>query len=194
MALIAISGGIGSGKSVVAKILSVKGYPVYDCDSRAKQIMDCDEAIHSSLCEYLHPRAVVESVIDRKLISEIVFKDAEKLKTLNAIVHKAVFRDMRNWRKANEPTSKSIVFVESAILRSSGLIDMVDEEWRVYAPLDVRIERVMSRSAISREQILERIKSQKIDEDTKPSSGVPLSFIDNSPDVAILPQIYSLLK
>ena len=77
--LTAITGGIGSGKSVVSQILRILGYPVYDCDSRARTIMDSDCGIHRSLCEQIHPQAVTGGIVDRQLISSIVFNDTEAL-------------------------------------------------------------------------------------------------------------------
>ncbi|MDE6436166.1 MAG: dephospho-CoA kinase, partial [Muribaculaceae bacterium] len=88
--LIAITGGIGSGKSVVSRVLRAMGYPVYDCDSQAKAIMDADAEIHRRLCSEIDAAVVTDGVIDRKRLAEIVFNDKAKLAVLNAIVHSAV--------------------------------------------------------------------------------------------------------
>lgn len=185
--LVGLSGVIGSGKSVVAGILRVMGYPVYDCDAEAGKIMECDVTIHHRLCEHIHPDAVSAGRINRKLISEIVFNDKEALRTLNSIVHKAVFDDVKRWARGG-----SLKFVESAILHSSGLIDYVDAEWCVTAPVDVRVERVMKRSALRREDVLARIRSQASEEELRGAGrhAVPVSYIDNSPETALLPQIH----
>ena len=185
--LIGIAGGIGSGKSVVSRILYVMGYPVYDCDSRAKAIMDADPAIHRSLREQIHELAVVEGIVDRRLISEIVFSDSQALARLNSIVHSAVFRDLEHWCRAQ---SASKLFVESAIFVSSGLIDRVDDVWEVTAPVELRIERVVKRNGISPEQVAARIESQRAEQ----LNSFDCKHIVNDGVAALLPQIHNLLR
>lgn len=187
--LIALTGGIGSGKSVVSKILLAMGYPVYDCDSMAKQIMDADLDIHTRLCEEIHPQSVVEGVIDRALISKIVFEDKAALARLNAIVHSAVKAHLNRWVVSRQTNGAKKVFVETAILIQSGLIDMVDDIWEVFAPIEVRIERVKKRNGLSNSQICARIESQK----SESLEGVVHKTIYNSPEDALLPQIVALL-
>lgn len=187
--LIALTGGIGSGKSVVSKILLAMGYPVYDCDSMAKQIMDADLDIHARLCEEIHPQSVVAGVIDRALISKIVFEDKAALARLNAIVHSAVKADLNRWVASRQTSGAKKVFVETAILIQSGLIDRVDDIWEVFAPIDVRIERVKKRNGLSESQIRARIESQK----SESLEGIAHKTICNSPEDALLPQIVALL-
>lgn len=187
--LIALTGGIGSGKSVVSKILLAMGYPVYDCDSMAKQIMDADLDIHTRLCEEIHPQSVVEGVIDRALISKIVFEDKAALARLNAIVHSAVKAHLNRWVASRQTSGAKKVFVETAILIQSGLIDRVDDIWEVFAPIDVRIERVKKRNGMSESQIRARIESQK----SESLEGIAHKTIYNSPEDALLPQIVALL-
>lgn len=150
--LTAITGGIGSGKSVVSRVLRILGYPVYDCDSAAKSLMDADEEIKRRLIDEIDSLAVVDGVIDRRRIAEVVFADAEKLAALNAIVHAAVREDIASWVFSQDSDR---LFVETAILYESGLNRMVDAEWRVESPLELRIERTMRRSALSRSQVEE---------------------------------------
>ena len=90
MKTIAITGGIGAGKSVVSTILRLMGYYVFDCDTEAKAIMDGSDAIKTALVTHIHEKAVVDGVIDRRLIAGVVFSDAAKLDKLNAIIHEAV--------------------------------------------------------------------------------------------------------
>lgn len=187
--LIALTGGIGSGKSVVSKILLAMSYPVYDCDSMAKQIMDADLDIHARLCEEIHPQSVVAGVIDRALISKIVFEDKAALARLNAIVHSAVKADLNRWVASRQASGAKKVFVETAILIQSGLIDRVDDIWEVSAPIDVRIERVKKRNGLSEDQIRARIESQK----SESLEGVAHKTICNSPEDALLPQIVAML-
>lgn len=188
--LVAVAGGIGAGKSVVSRILRVMGYGVYDCDSHAKAIMDTDKAIHARLVETIHPQCVVDGIIDRSLISKIVFSDSAALASLNSIVHAAVKADLSAWRQSREQHGERLMFVESAILRSSGLIDIVDDIWEVTAPLDVRIERVGRRSGLTEAQIRGRIAAQA----SENLDDVSHSEIVNAPSRAILPQIHRLLE
>lgn len=185
--LIAISGGIGCGKSVVASVLRRMSYPVYDCDSRAKALMDCDNEILLRLSTEIHPDVVVDGVIDRRLLSEIVFSDSSKLAILNTIVHGAVKADLQQWVEARD---EPFLFVETAILYQSGLDQIVDEVWEVIAPLETRIERVMKRNGCSASDVKARISSQ--------SAPLGISHgrvfeIANDGFVPVLPQIESLL-
>ncbi|MDE6120629.1 MAG: dephospho-CoA kinase [Muribaculaceae bacterium] len=156
--LIAITGGIGSGKSVVSQVLRVLGYDVFDSDSEAKALMDADQAIHRRLCEEIDSRIVSKGVIDRRLLASIVFADEAKLGVLNSIVHSSVKQRLADWHSRHS----SAAFVETAILYESGLNAMVDREWRVESPLALRIERTMKRSNLSREEVEARIASQSV--------------------------------
>ena len=112
--LIAITGGIGSGKSIISDILRAMGHKVYDYDTRAKALMDTDESIKNDLIDLISIDAVRnDRTIDRKLLSEIVFNDPDALSRLNSIVHKAVRADLRRWR---DTSSDKTVWVETAIL------------------------------------------------------------------------------
>lgn len=188
--LIAITGGIGSGKSVVSRILRAYGYPVYDCDTEAKHLMDNDGTIKRRLCERISPEAVrPDGSIDRPLISKIVFADRTRLEALNAIVHSAVRAHLRQWV---DHAPDGPVFIETAILYESGLNEDVDAEWRVVAPDELRIERTMARNGLSRDQVLARMRAQQ----TKAAPHAihpPLFTIDNDLSTPLLPQIDTLL-
>lgn len=186
--LIAITGGIGSGKSVISDILRAMGHKVYDCDTRAKALMDTDESIKDDLINLISIDAVrSDRTIDRKLLSEIVFNDPDALSRLNSIVHKAVRADLRRWR---DTSSDKTVWVETAILYVSRLDREVDEVWEVTAPTELRVQRVMKRNSMSREQVLARISSQS----TTAAQLHPLTkTIVNDGVEPVLPQLLSLL-
>lgn len=186
--LIAITGGIGAGKSVVSRVLMAMGYEVYDCDSRARQIMDLDADIVRRIGAEIDPSVIVNGIIDRVKLSGIVFSDPVMLEILNRIVHGAVRADLAAWR--NERT-KAISFVETAILYESALDKMVDAVWNVTAPVDLRVARVMTRSQIDREAVLARISAQ---ESTVVESPHPLIVtLSNDGINPLLPQIESSL-
>lgn len=186
-ALIAITGGIGSGKSVVSRVLRAMGYPVFDCDSEAKAIMDADTGIHRRLCQEIHPAVVTDGLIDRRLLGEIVFNDSTRLAALNSIVHTAVKAHLAHWSESQSGPA----FVETAILFESGLNASVDAEWRVESPLELRIERVMKRNGLTREQVEARIASQSRQPENPPLP--PRTVLVNDLTTALLPQIRSAL-
>jgi len=190
MKLTAITGGIGAGKSVVSHILAAMGYKVFDCDSQAKSIMDNDREIKAKLKCEIHPEAVDDKGrINRAKISGIVFSDAEKLNTLNKIVHTAVVNAVKDW-SSNETNKDDHLFVETAILYQSGLDKIVDDVLEVVAPDEVRIKRVMKRNALSRQDVIARIKSQTF---TPQNRHKVEHDIINDGHTALLPQILDYL-
>lgn len=187
--LIAICGGIGSGKSVVCRIVAAMGHEVYDCDSRAKEIMDCSAEIKNAIACRVHREAIApDGSIDRRRLGEIVFSDAEALARLNSIVHAAVREDLALWA-ARRPGK--LLFVETAILYQSGLDAMVDEVWDVEAPPELRLERVMARNGLDAEAVKARIEAQ---DSYRPAQPHPqTTVIVNDGCVPLLPQLEKLL-
>ncbi len=187
--IIAISGGIGSGKSVVCNILRAMGWQIYDCDSRAKALMDSSQEIKRRLKEDIDDSVISTSgAIDRKLLSNIVFNNTDKLAILNSIVHQSVREDIAS---CISETSDQFFFIETAILYQSGIDRMVDAVWEVTAPEDIRIRRVMRRNRCTAEEVSARINSQIfLPETTHPAT----SYIINDDIHPVLPQIETLMK
>lgn len=158
MKLVAITGGIGSGKSIVSRVLNIMGYRVYDCDSRAKALMQNSQTIHASLIANFGNEIIENGKINSQQLAAIVFNTPEALQKLNAIVHPEVRNDIRNW--ANRHKDENILFVETAILRESNMESMFDLVIKVTAPTEIRIARVMKRNAISQEEVQKRIENQ----------------------------------
>ena len=185
--LIAITGGIGSGKSIVSRIVRAMGYPVYDCDERARALMDCSDDIKDAIAEHIDPSCITECrTIDRAALASAVFSSAEKLATLNGIVHGAVKEHLSAW-SIHPERETATCFVETAIRYHSG----IDEVWQVDAPRDLRIERVMKRNGMSHSQVTSRIDSQ---DSYIPATLHPCThLIINDGDTAVLPQVESLL-
>lgn len=204
--LIAIAGGIGSGKSVVCHILEAMGYAVYDCDSRAKQIMDSDRSMKLRIAEEVCADAIQmqdtdNPVIDRKILAKTVFgNDCARMK-LNAIVHEAVKCDIRFWATLHSEGKNSArpLFIETAILRESGLDKMVDEVWVVTAPAEIRIMRAMQRDNASRSDIEARVHAQNphsvpLQQATADGNCSPrLEEIRNDGNTSVLSRILTLL-
>ena len=189
MKVIALTGGIGSGKSVVSSILRIMGYVVYDCDSQAKKVMDSSEKIKRGLLDAFGYDCVdKDGLINRKYLGKVVFDNPKALSTLNGIVHSEVHKDLQEWTRIKKEEGNSYVFVETAILKESNLKDMIDLEWNVYAPIGLRIQRVMKRNNLSEVDVRARIKSQSSTDDMTEFS------IINDGVTAILPQIERNLK
>lgn len=187
MKTVAIAGGIGSGKSVVSQLLRVMGYPVYDCDSRAKVLMDTDAVLKNRLMETFGSAAVVDGIINRPYIAEVVFKETRMLNLLNSIVHPAVVADFEQWaaRQASD-----LVFVETAILQESGLDAVVDVVWEVTADEQCRIRRVMARNGLSEQVVRSRMASQRGIKEL----ALPIERIDNNGQQSVLAQVSKLVK
>lgn len=190
MKTIGITGGIGSGKSVVSRILRLRGCLVYDCDAEAKRIMDESAevlaALNGRFGEEVCPKG---GPIDRKRLAQFVFGSDEERLWLNSLVHRLVREDIMRWRQMAAYTGKEKCFVESAIMASSGLSALCNEIWIVTASEDVRISRVGFRDGIDIDSIRRRIKSQEDEEKLLWDSGVPIRLISNNPEDSLLFEI-----
>lgn len=188
--VIGITGGIGSGKSIVSRILRCKGYKVYDCDSRAKTLMDSSQHLCNLIAQELGDECVTaEGLLNRKVIASIVFGNSEKLLWLNAQVHGLVRQDIEDWI-AN--SSETLLFVESAILKSSGLWEMCDEIWLVDAPISLSLQRACGRDKSEEEHVLKRMEAQKHEFD---GFGMKIvHVIKNGTDDELLEQLIELIE
>lgn len=195
--LIGIAGGIGSGKSYVSRILRCLGYPVYDCDIEARRIMDSSCAMRDSICVRFGDGCLLPGGgLDRRAIAARIFDDDEARLWLNALVHGAVREDVGQWKRNNPSPLHGLLFVESAILSTSGLADMCSSIWLVTTPEEVRISRVETRSGLARGQILARMASQKEEEDMleRKSGACPVRLICNDGVRPLLREVEKLLK
>ena len=186
---IGITGGIGSGKSVVSRILQSMGIPVYDCDTEARRIMGGDPVVHDRLVEHFGEQCYSAAYgLDRKYLAGCIFGNAENLRLVNSIVHPRVKDDFLGWcSNAQVP----VVAVESAILFESGFADTVDIIVCVYADREVCITRACRRSSISREDVEQRIAKQLPVSNLIEKSDYSIC---NNPGTPLLPQIDNLLK
>jgi dephospho-CoA kinase len=159
---IGITGGIGSGKSVVCRIFAILGIPVFGADLEARRIIDHDPEIREALSQLLGREIFPASgVTDRKKMAVAIFNNRELLHKVNSIVHPAVRRRFTEWWQIQE---SPYVIQEAAILFESGASGLMDLNILVTAPVEVRIDRVMQRDRISREQVQERMDNQWPDE------------------------------
>ncbi len=186
--LVGITGGIGAGKSVVSRILRLKGYPVYDCDSRARLLMEESQLILNALKTRFGKECIFdEGGLNREFIASKIFGCDEDRLWLNALVHSEVRRDIEIWRRRQ---TGSVCFVESAIMVSSHLDTMCDMILLVVAPEQLRIMRAVSRGGISEENLMQRIESQRFEFDSLPEMKV--RRIKNEEVSSLLAQIEDL--
>lgn len=169
--IIGITGGIGSGKSVVSRILRLNGFPVYDCDHEAKRLMVKDAEVRMNLIDLFGDSIYFDSqTLNRKKLSALIFSDQEMLRQVNKIVHKAVKDDFVRFCDACSTQRK--IFCESAILYTSRLFTLCNRIWLIVAPEEIRMERVGIRSGMCREEVEKRMRAQQREFDNLPKDSV----------------------
>lgn len=167
MLKVGITGGIGSGKSVVSRIFEVLGVPVYYADTEAKQLMQSDATLRKKIIEHFGEQAYQQEQLNRSYLAAQVFGNAEKTQLLNSLVHPAVIAHAENWMHRHEADGKlPYVLKEAALFFESGSAAGLDLIIGVSAPQALRIQRVMHRDGISRQDVLTRI-SRQIEESLK---------------------------
>ncbi len=155
---LAITGNIGSGKSVVSRMLEIMGIPVYNCDNRAKELMRNDKGLKKNIVRMFGEDSyTVEGELNKEWLAARIFTDKDNISRMNALVHPCVKADYANW--ANEAES-DIVAVESAILYESGIIEMVDKVLLVWADEETAVARVVKRGGLTRLQVQSRLHNQ----------------------------------
>ena len=159
--IIGLTGGIGSGKTSIANYFIDKNIPVYIADDQAKEIMKSSEIINI-IHEIFGDSIFNNGFLDRKLLAEIVFNNPEKLKTLNEIIHPALKNHFDTW--ILDYINSPFIIYEAAILFESGSYKNCDYIITVISPIDIRIQRVMKRDNMTREEVLNRIENQWTDE------------------------------
>ncbi len=186
---IGVTGGIGSGKSLICKIFNALGIPSYDADSRAKRLMTTDGILVDAIKKEFgtlsyHP----DGGLNREFISSIVFDNTEKLKTLNSLVHPRVAKDYQGWIK--DQAAKPYVIREAALLFESGAADLQDEVIVVSAPEPLRIARVLKRDPQRTENEVGNIIKNQMSEDDKLERAD--FIIVNDDTQLVIPQVLKL--
>jgi len=188
MLKIGLTGGIGSGKSTIARIIEILGYPVYISDARASTLINQEEEIKTSLTALFGENIYLpDGQLDKKRVATIIFNNKEAIKQVNGIVHPVVIRDFATWCSAQQ---SPFVFFESAILFEAGLEHLFDYIILISTEMETRIQRVMSRDCVSREKVIERINNQMPDEIKQSRSDF---VIYNNDDSKVVQQILSII-
>lgn len=165
MIRIGITGGIGSGKSTVCRMLEEFGAAVYDSDANAKRLMNDDTELRRRLSAEFGDECFAGGVLNRAYLASIVFADPERLHRLDEIVHPAVREDFRRW--CSEHEEPDYVVLESAILFDAGFDSEADLTLAVVAPVELRIERACRRDGAERAEIERRIARQLSDDELR---------------------------
>ncbi len=189
MIQLGITGGIGSGKTTVCKVLEHFGIPVYNADEEAKKLLD-SLSIQKKVSKAFGKSVVDEAGnIDRKKMAALVFSDKAKLEILNSIIHPALAKHYTSWLKLK--SKHKMVAKEAAILFESGSYKQMTKIITVYAPRELRIQRAMQRSNASREEIISRIKKQLSEKEKIKRADF---VIYNDGKKLVIPQVLMLLK
>jgi dephospho-CoA kinase len=189
MLKIAITGNIGSGKTIIANIFSVLGIPVYNADKQSKKFLYYNH-IKSEIKHYFGNTVFDKSnEIDKKALANIVFNDKKTLNILNSIIHPAIKSDFNKWiEKYND---KKYIIHEAAILFESGFYKNFDKIITVTAPQNICIKRVMIRDSILKNEILQRIKNQLPEQEKIKMSDF---VIYNDEKQLLIPQVLYIHK
>lgn len=188
MIKLGITGGIGSGKSVVGELLSLYGVPVFIADTEAKILTNTSTEIRTELIKLFGDDLYTETGLDKKKLASYIFNNQKLLQTVNRIIHPEVGRSFRAWVDRQKG---GICAIESAILFESGFDALVDKTLSVYAPEEIRIRRVAGRDRISEETIRQRMKNQISEEIKKERSDF---VIYNDDHTALIPQVHTVLS
>jgi len=177
--IIGITGGIGSGKSTLSKLLRAEGYSVYDTDLEARRLQNEHSAMRKKLVEMFGKDIYTEQGLNRSALGKIVFSKPELLTKLNAIVHPLVMEDFQSWVINRLP--KKMLFIESAILYESGFNKLVDKVILITADESVRIERVVKRDGVTPEHVRARMSYQLSEEEKLTRADFVIYSDDNKP-------------
>lgn len=181
-----VTGGIGSGKTTVCKVFKALGIPVFSTDPEAREIMNSNPEIKEKINFVAGKDLYTGGSLDRQELASLIFNDSLLLQKVNSIVHPAVSANFVKWVKVQ---AAPYVIMEAAILFESGASKFVDKVASVVAPEEERVNRVIIRNNLTRQQVLERIRNQITDEERMKLSDY---VIFNSENDMILPVILKI--
>ena len=183
---VGLTGGIGSGKSTVARILETLGIPVYYADDTAKTIMNTDAGLRQQIIQHFGEASYAEGQLQRKYLADIVFNEPEKLALLNSLIHPVTIRHSEQWfRRQSAPYAVR----EAALLFESGASENLEFIIGVYAPKQLRMQRVIKRDGLTTEEIQKRMNRQ-INEEMK--MKLCDAVIRNDEQQLMIPQVMEI--
>ncbi|MBR2162206.1 MAG: dephospho-CoA kinase [Bacteroidaceae bacterium] len=191
MIRLGITGGIGSGKSVVSKLLRIMDVPVYDSDTESKRLTVQDATIRQQLIDWVGPSVyLADGSLNKPYFASCVFSSSENVTKANAIIHPVVKRDFLEWAERQEQAGHQLCAIESAILYEAKFEDVVEAVIMVSASLDTRIQRTMQRDGASYEVVMERIKRQMDDAEKIQKADF---VVYNEEDRPLIPQLSEII-
>ncbi len=186
--MVGITGGIGSGKTTVAKIFSILGIPVYYADDRAKWLMQNDAQLQNKIKNAFGDESYLpEGSLNRDFLAKTVFADPEKVKTINSLVHPAVGRDFSDWA-SNHTTP--YVLKEAALIFETGSNESLDFVINVSSPLKVRLARTLMRDPFRSEEQIHQIINQQLPDEQK--NELADFVIKNTDNKLLIPQVLKI--
>jgi dephospho-CoA kinase len=186
--LVGLTGGIGSGKSTIAKIFETLSVPIFNSDKEAKNIINNNSDVVNAIKKEFG-EVYKDGELNSELVANIVFSDKAALEKLNAIIHPKVGEAFNKWISLH--SEASILIKEAAILIESGVYKELDKIILVTSPEEVRIKRVMSRDSISAAKVKERIGKQMSDDEKRDYADF---VIDNDDNALIIPQVLAIYQ
>lgn len=192
MKVIGLTGGIGSGKTTVSQIFALLNIPIYIADEKAKEILASNLEIQRKVISIFGEKCIQNGIIDRKFIARESFGNADKLKQLNAIIHPAVAEDFRKWKM--DHSVSSYVIKEAAILFESGSFVNCDKTILVTAPVETRIQRVISRDKVTKVEVEARIKNQWSEEKKKELADFIINNNEGNSLIAQVMKVHEILE
>jgi len=151
MKRVAITGGIGSGKSYVCRLLNLRGIDIYDCDAAAKRLMHSSQRLREQITQLIGPDTYINNVLNKAAVAQFLLASEANANAIDGIVHPAVAEDF---------LQSGMTWMECAILYESGFDQLVDQVIVVTAPEDVRIQRIINRDGITQQKAREWICRQ----------------------------------
>ncbi len=187
--IIGVTGGIGSGKTSICRIFEILGYPVYNSDQRAREIVNEDETVRKRIIEEFGPGSYLsDHTLDRKKIANLTFNSPEKLKKLNSIVHPAVGIDFENWVATQ--SGAPFLIKESALLFETGIHKDLFKTLVIYAPEKIRLERVIKRDPHRSREDVQKIMNNQIDpEEARRKADF---VVENDGQKMVIPQVLGI--
>lgn len=189
MITIGVTGGIGSGKSVVCDIFRLQGIPVYDADSEAKELNDTSPVIRAQIIRHFGDELYRDGRLDRKAFASLIFRDEHKLALANAIIHPELENHFLEWRGRQQ--HHPMVVIDAALLIEAGFNKWVDKVVTVYAPKEVRLQRTIARDRLSADQVEARM-SRQLPEEEKIKQSDFIIYNDNRH--SLIQQVSDLIR
>ena len=189
MKKVGVTGGIGSGKSLVCKIFRCLNVPVFSADDEAKALLETDPEIRLALTGFFSKELYLSGKLNKQMLAGIIFSDRKKMNLVNNVVHPAVLERFTEWCTCH--IKSAYVIMEAAIIFETDTNRFLDEVINISAPEAIRIERVCKRDSVNKEKVIERINNQLTEKERKEMSDINLV---NDGKMMLLPQVLEVHK